>query len=139
MNLTSWLEFAIVVMMMIFWGVAEAIMWNAPIPQRKWWVRTTLVMLYGMMFFSIWHGTDGLVPAGPRPPKSPEIALSCWVSSPKDEVTINFFGIASKPIATMTDASGPFAMDCQYQVMIPHLPGWQFTKEGIEEGDPGIQ
>jgi hypothetical protein len=79
----------------------------------------------------------GIRPALPKPPKGPEIALSCWVASPKDEVTIKFTGMipASKISARLTDATAPFAMTCQYQFETPKLPGWQYT----EEGNPGIQ
>jgi hypothetical protein len=135
MNL-SWLYFAIPVMMVIYWVMTEAIMWKVAIRPRKWAVRILLVLLYGMMFFSIWHSADGLAPAKPKPPKGPEIVLSCWVSSPKDEVVIDFTGMSASPVsAYFKDASGPFAMDCQYQFEEPKLQGWQYT----EEGNPGIQ
>lgn len=136
MNL-SWMEYAVPVMMVIYWGLTEAIMWNAPSPRRKWRVRGALVMMYSMLFFVMWHGTDGLIPTAPRAPTGPQIVLSCWVASPKDEVTIDFAGMvpASKITARLKDASAPFAMECQYQFEIPKLLGWQYT----EEGNRGIQ
>ena len=133
----TWLNVAIPVMMVIYWGAAEAAMWDAPIPERRWWVRGILVMMYSMLFFMMWHGTDILVPTAPRAPKGPDIVLSCWVASPKDEVTIDFAGMVpvSKITARLKDASAPFAMECLYRFEIPKLPGWQYT----EEGNRGVQ